>query len=147
MVRLHPLPLHSFAALGLATGTLFARNGSITGRLPDVSTAAVPNAAMTATLESTGFKTTVSSTSAGLYSFAALPTAIYTMKVSAQGFQEMVRKNVILNIAATLPLNFKPSVVGATTSVEVPDVALAPCRDKQLPDLDGDRRQSAHYSS
>ncbi len=126
MTRTRCILLHCVATLALATGSLSAQTGSITGQILDPAAAAIANATVTANSESTGFTTTASSTSAGVYSFAALPPAVYTIRVSAPGFQDSLRKGIVLNIAATLPLNFKLAVAGATTSVEVSDVALAP---------------------
>lgn len=126
MIRLRSLLLVSFVLLGLATSHSFAQTGSITGQILDPSGAAVANAAVTATSESTGFTATVTSTSAGVYNFAALPPTVYTIKVSAEGFAEMVRRGVVLNIAATLPINVKLAVASAAASVEVSDVTGAP---------------------
>lgn len=126
MIRLCSLLVISFAFLGLAASPSLAQTGSITGQILDPSGAAVPDAAITATSESTGFTATVTSTSAGVYNFAALPPAVYTIKVSAEGFAEMVRRGVVLNIAATLPINVKLTVASATASVEVSDVTGAP---------------------
>ena len=126
MIRLRSLLLVSFVLLGLATSHSFAQTGSITGQILDPSGAAVANAAVTATSESTGFTATVTSTSAGVYNFAALPPTVYTIKVSAEGFAEMVRRGVVLNIAATLPINFNLAVASAAASVDVQDVTVAP---------------------
>ena len=104
----------------------FAQTGSITGQVLDPGAAAVVNAKVTATSEATGFTSSVSTTSAGLYSFGALPPAVYTVTITAPGFQDVTRHGVVLNIAATLPLNFKLAVAGSNTSVEVSDVPVAP---------------------
>ena len=118
--------LLSSALLAGAGYSASAQTGSITGQVLDPGTAAVPNAKVTATSESTGFTTSVTTTSAGVYNFGALPPAVYTVNISAEGFQEVTRRGVVLNIAATLPLNFKLAVAGSNTSIEVSDVPVAP---------------------
>ena len=113
--------------LGLfSISTARAQTGSITGQIFDPAGATVTGAQVTATSESTGFTTSVSSTSAGVYNFAALPPSVYTVTVSAEGFQNATRKNVILNVAATLPLKFTLAIAGSVTSVDVSDVPVAP---------------------
>ena len=74
----------------------------------------------------TGTSQTVTTTSSGLYNFAALPPAVYTVSATATGFATATRDNVTLNIAATLPLNFNLAVGGASTTVEVAGVTAAP---------------------
>ncbi|HUZ95592.1 MAG TPA: carboxypeptidase-like regulatory domain-containing protein [Edaphobacter sp.] len=113
-------------ALAAMAGVGFAQTGSVTGQVFDPAGAVVSNATVIATSGSTGLTRKAITTSAGLYNFAALPPSIYTVSVSAPGFQTLARGNVVLNIAATLPLNFTLSVAGATTSVDVQDVATAP---------------------
>ena len=109
----------TFLAFLVMTGAAFAQTGSITGQIFDPAGAVVPNATVTATSNSTNVTRTVTSTSAGLYSIAALPPAVYTVVVSASGFQPHTRSNVTLNIAATLSLNFNLVVAGGATTVDV----------------------------
>ncbi len=104
----------------------FAQTGSVIGQVFDPAGALVPNATVTATSDSTGLKRTTTTTSAGVYNFAALPPATYTVSVAAPSFQTLTRKNVILNIAATLPVNFTLSIAGAVASVNVQDITVAP---------------------
>src|SRR5580704_2315078 len=108
------------------TGAAVAQTGTITGQIFDPAGAAVPDATVTATSGSTGATRTVTSSSAGIYSLTALPPAVYTVVVSAAGFQPLTRTNVILNVAATLPINFNLVVAGAATTVEVQDITQAP---------------------
>lgn len=104
----------------------FAQTGSITGQVFDPTGAVVSNATVTATSVSTGFTRTITTTSAGLYNFAILPPSVYTISATAPGFQTLVRKNLILNVAATFPVNFTLSLTGAVASVDVQDVSIAP---------------------
>ncbi|MEO6816260.1 MAG: carboxypeptidase-like regulatory domain-containing protein, partial [Edaphobacter sp.] len=84
-------------ALVATAGVGFAQTGSVTGQVFDPAGAVVSNATVTATSGSIGLTRTATTTSAGLYNFAALPPSIYSVSVSAPGFQPLVRRNVTLN--------------------------------------------------
>jgi hypothetical protein len=103
-----------------------AQTGSITGQVLDQAGAAVPNATITATSASTGISQATTTTSSGLYNFAALPPAVYAITASATGFTTVTRNDVTLNVAAVLPLNFKLTVGAANTTVTVAGVSAAP---------------------
>ena len=107
-------------------GIGFAQTGSVTGQVFDPAGAVVPNATVTAKSETTALTRTATTTSAGIYNFAALPPSMYTVTVEAPGFQTMSRNHVVLNVAATLPVNFKLQLAGAVASVDVQDVTVAP---------------------
>lgn len=107
-------------------GVGFAQTGSVTGQVFDPGGAVVPNATVTAKSETTSLTRTATTTSAGIYNFAALPPSVYTVTVEAPGFQTMSRNHVVLNVAATLPVNFTLSLAGAVASVDVQDVTVAP---------------------
>jgi hypothetical protein len=109
----------------LTSLTVVAQTGSITGQVLDPSGAAVAKAQITATSGSTGITHTVTTSSVGIYNFAALPPAVYALTVNATGFQAQTKKNVILNVAATLPVNFNLAVAGASTTVDVRDSSSA----------------------
>jgi hypothetical protein len=115
------------ALLAFATmvGTGVAQTGSITGQIFDPAGAVIPNAKITATSASTGFTRTVTSTSAGIYNFGALPPSVYSLSATATGFQEQIKKDVTLSVAATLPVNFTLSISGATAVVDVRDASSA----------------------
>ncbi len=114
------------SVIGLSVTGAVAQTGSITGQVLDTSGAVIANAQITATAPATGITRTVSSSSAGIYDFAALPPAVYNVSATASGFQEETRKSVILNIAATLPINFTLGVSGGNTTVDVQEVTTAP---------------------
>jgi hypothetical protein len=128
MLRFRRTVLSIFFALAaiLWTGTALAQTGSITGQVLDPSGAAVGNATVTATADSTGATQTATTTSAGLYGLPALTPTTYTVTASAAGFSTVTKSNVILNVAATLPLNFTLTVGGASTTVNVAGVTAAP---------------------
>jgi Carboxypeptidase regulatory-like domain/TonB dependent receptor len=114
-------------AVGLLSGrSAWAQTGSITGQVLDQAGAVIPNATVTATSGSTGVSQTVTTSSAGLYNFATLPPALYTVTASATGFATVTKDHVTLNVAATLPLNFNLAVGPANTTVNVSGVTVAP---------------------
>ncbi|GGG67406.1 TonB-dependent receptor [Edaphobacter dinghuensis] len=124
---------HRFKSAGIVllvllslVGVGFAQTGSVTGQVFDPGGAVVPNATVTAKSETTALTRTTTTTSAGIYNFAALPPSVYTVTVEAQGFQAMTRNHVVLNVAATLPVNFTLALAGAVASVDVQDVTVAP---------------------
>jgi hypothetical protein len=72
--------------LVIATVSALAQTGSITGQVLDPAGTAVVNVKVTATANSIGVTRTVNTTSAGVYTFAALPPAVYDLTVTATGF-------------------------------------------------------------
>ncbi len=109
--------------VSLVTSAAFAQTGSIVGQVTDPSGAVITNATIAATSTLTGISHTASTTSAGVYSLAALPPSTYDVAVTAPGFQSQTKKGVILTVAASLPLNFTLAVAGDTTTVAVVEAA------------------------
>src|SRR5438045_2830613 len=74
-------------------GSLAAQvnNASLTGLVSDPSSAIVEGAKVTATNTATGLEY-ASSTSAGYYTFSALPPGTYDVRVEKQGFRKGVAK-------------------------------------------------------
>ena len=106
-------------AIAFVTSAALAQTGTITGQVFDPSGAAIAGAQVTATSTATNLTRSTTTSSAGLYSFTALPPSSYDITVSAAGFQAQAKKNVVLNVAATLPVNFNLAVASASTSVAV----------------------------
>jgi len=75
------------SVIGLSVTGAVAQTGSITGQVLDTSGAVISNAQITATAPATGITRTVSSSSAGIYDFAALPPAVYNVSATASGFR------------------------------------------------------------
>jgi len=114
------LAMFSLVSVGVA------QTGSVTGQVLDPTGAVVPNATVTVTSEATGVSRTTTTSSAGIYNFAALPPAVYNVTVTASGFQTYTRKDVTLTVAAVLPVNFKLTVASTNLAVNVEHVATAP---------------------
>src|SRR5260370_30953025 len=67
--------------------------GTITGRVTDTQSAALPNAKITATLVSTGAHSTTNSGADGLYTIPFLSPGAYRIEVEAPGFKCYVQEN------------------------------------------------------
>jgi Carboxypeptidase regulatory-like domain/TonB-dependent Receptor Plug Domain len=105
-----------FAAL---TGHAQVDTGTIIGTVKDTSGAVVPGAAITATEVNTGIKTDVKSGADGNYVITPLKIGSYTVSVDANGFQKVVQQNVVLNVQATVRVDFSLKVGSVTQTVEV----------------------------
>src|SRR5689334_13139238 len=109
----------SFAAM-LLQGQI-AGTGSIEGTVSDPSGAIIPGASVEATNVATGVKTTRSTTAVGYYVVASLPPGDYTVRVSADGFQSLVREHVIVDALTTTSLNPTLRVGSSADQVTVTD--------------------------
>src|SRR5258706_9744495 len=72
---------------------------SIRGTVTDPSSAAVAGAKVTVTNEDTGLTRSVTTNSAGIYSFTELPVGTYKIAVESAGFNPAVRSKIGLNVA------------------------------------------------
>src|SRR5579875_1604629 len=82
-----PLGLH-----GQLAGT-----GAISGTVTDTSNAVIPNATVTATAAATGIQTARTTTAAGDFTISPLAPGVYTVTVSAPGFEKFVQQNVTVD--------------------------------------------------
>ena len=87
--------------LGLAAGVhaQVSTVGTIGGTVRDPQGAAVPDAEVTATEETTGVTRTVKTNGEGVYIFAALPAGLYTVSAAPAGFKKTVNPGVQLHVA------------------------------------------------
>jgi hypothetical protein len=99
-------------------------SGSIQGVITDPSRSAIPNAQVTATHVGTGVKTERATTMTGFYVLSPLAPGDYTVEVSAQGFQTIVRQNITVDALSTVGLNLTMSIGSASESVTVTGAAL-----------------------
>lgn len=105
-------------ASGAAHAQLSGR-GAITGTVLDASGAAVPGAAIVITNVANGVATTTTSTSAGDYSVATLDPGMYTVTITAPGFQKLTQKNIQVNALETATFSPKLTVGAADQSITV----------------------------
>lgn len=96
-----------------------AGKGEIKGRVTDPSGAVVPNATVTATETTTGIVTTRTSSSSGDYDVTPLDPGVYTVSVTAQGFQKQTQSNVHVNALEIADYNPVMTVGSATQEITV----------------------------
>jgi len=80
--------------------------GAIAGKVLDSSGAIVPKATITVTNKATAVSLTTPVNDAGDYQVLALIPGIYTVKVSADGFQTAVQDDIEVHVQDRLSLNF-----------------------------------------
>ena len=111
------------AALACLLGSVpaFAQQttGSITGRVTDQQGAAVPGATVTAKSGTTGFVRTETSDAEGIYRLNALPVGRYDVTAELSGFQSVDKKDVEVNVAVIVALDFSMKVAAVAETVTV----------------------------
>jgi hypothetical protein len=93
--------------------------GALEGTVTDSSGAVVPKAAVTAIDQASNVESKRATSSAGLYSITPLIPGIYTVKVTAPGFETLTQKNIEVNGLTVTGLNLKLSVGSASETVLV----------------------------
>src|ERR1051325_5080821 len=111
------------AALACLLGSVSAfaqqTTGSITGRVTDQQGAAVPGATVTAKSGTTGFVRTETSDAEGIYRLNALPVGRYDVTAELSGFQSVDKKDVEVNVAVIVALDFSMKVAAVAETVTV----------------------------
>ncbi|HEY3840031.1 MAG TPA: carboxypeptidase-like regulatory domain-containing protein, partial [Bryobacteraceae bacterium] len=97
--------------------------GTISGQVTDPGGAAVPNATIKVTMESTGVSETRSSGANGYYTVSLLKAGTYTVEASAQGFSTSIAKGLSVDIQQVLQQNFKLQVGAVQQEVNVESTA------------------------
>jgi hypothetical protein len=92
---------------------------TVTGSIKDTSAGAVRDATVTIANVDTGTTRTVKSNESGLYSFPYLPPGRYEMHVNKEGFQPLVRGNIVLNGATAVQIDVEVRVGDTRQSVTV----------------------------
>src|SRR5690242_16611222 len=72
--------------------------GAIVGRVTDASGAIVPKATVVVTNKDTGVAITTSTNESGEYQVLALIPGTYSVRVSSQGFDSVLRDNLALHV-------------------------------------------------
>jgi len=118
-----------------------AGTGAISGTITDSTGAVVPNASVTATAVSTNVKSARTSTGAGDYNISPLAPGVYTVTVSAKGFEKVVQENVTVDALTTVAVNFKlligtdqqtVTVTEAPPVLETTDATLGAVMDNEM---------------
>ena len=108
--------------LALCAGTLLAQGGSgeLTGQVTDPSGAVVSGAEVKLTNTATSAVRTTTTSSDGIYRFAALPViGAYVLEVSPKGFKSVKVDNVVISVGTTTSHDVKLEVGASTEQVTV----------------------------
>lgn len=107
----------------ILSAAVFAQSnsGSITGVITDPNGAVVPNASVSVTNQGTNERRTVQTDSDGRYEVLALPTGIYTVEASANGFQATSVKDLRLAVGEKARADVTMIVTGVDAVVTVID--------------------------
>jgi hypothetical protein len=98
-----------------------AGRGAISGLVTDSTGAIVPGASVTAKNIDTGSQLVTKSTASGLYTFISLSPGRYEVSVSAQGFDTLVQKNVLVTLDQTTTINLSLKVGSVAQVITVSD--------------------------
>src|SRR6266853_2807298 len=102
--------------------------GTISGTISDKSGAVVAKATVSLTNLATGVSTAVTSNAQGLYSLPKLLPGNYQQKVSAAGFETVVRNGIVLTVGSQMVSNIEMKVGAINETLEVsaqpPDLQL-----------------------
>jgi hypothetical protein len=146
-------------ALLLACAPAFAQQttGGITGRVVDQQGAAVPGVTVTAKSSQTGFMRQEVTDAEGLFRLNALPVGLYDVSAELQGFTTMSRKDVEVNVAQTITMDFSMrvaqlaetvNVTGATPLIETTSSSVGTVVDvKRIENLPLNGRQFANLAA
>ncbi len=96
-----------------------SQTGSLSGSVLDPNNAAVPGAAVDATLVSSGTTLHTVSSESGNYVFPNLPTGIWTITASKSGFKKLVRTEIQVFIAQRSTVDLPLQIGDVAQSVEV----------------------------
>ena len=101
------------------SGMAQSTRGTLAGTVMDSTGALVPNASVAVTNETTGVKSTTTSTSSGDYRFPELALGAYTVTVTAPGFEVATATGVTVSINSVSALNVHLKIGEQTQTVTV----------------------------
>jgi len=104
---------------GSSARAQLAGKGEIRGSVTDPSGAVVPGATVTATDSATGVSTARTSSSTGDYDISPLDAGVYTVTVTAAGFEKLTQANVHVNSLEVADYNPVMTVGAASETVTV----------------------------
>ena len=113
-----------FLTFAVGANAQLSGKGSITGTVADTSGAVIPNATVVATNGATNLNTETKTTGAGAYNFSNLDPGIYSVTVSAEGFQKLKQENIHVN--ALESESFNPVLTVGRADVQVTVTAEPP---------------------
>ena len=102
-----------------------AGTGNIQGAVLDSTGAVIPNASVAVVNSATQVRHNTITDANGLYSFPNLAIGVYSLEVSAAGFQHYRQSNIVLEVGSSITVNADMTVGGSTQRVEVQANQLA----------------------
>src|ERR1700733_12822708 len=109
-------------ALVFCSMSLFGQSatGNISGTVADASGAVIPNATVTLTDEATNSKRETVSNHSGIFNFAAVLPATYTVAISANGFRSWEERSIVMTQGNNLNVpNIKLEVGSSKQEIQV----------------------------
>ena len=103
----------------ISTGVCAQTGGEITGTVTDQTGASVVGASITVTNIDTSAARSITSNESGVYDVPALPPGNYSIRVQARGFQNVERKDVVIQVAQVARLDFEMHVGNVSDTIEV----------------------------
>src|SRR5262245_35705718 len=93
--------------------------GSIQGTIADATGGLLPGVTVVATNVATKIETSRKTNEVGLYVIAPLPAGVYTVTVSAAGFQTLIQEKVVVDALAAVTVNLTLRIGNVQESVTV----------------------------
>ncbi len=93
--------------------------GAITGTVTDSTGAVIPGASIVARNNDSGITTTSEATGSGTFTFANLDPGIYSVTITAQGFEKLIQQNIHVNAMESQAFNPILKVGAASTEIMV----------------------------
>jgi hypothetical protein len=123
-----------FCFLLLSTALTFSQTAStsLRGTIYDGSGAIIPNSEIEIADAAHGYSQIQKSNAAGGYHFFEIPPGVYSISVSASGFERSTSKDVTLVVNTPATLDFHLAIGTQSTVVEVKDEALVNATDATL---------------
>lgn len=119
--RILPVAVLILSCAGIALAQ--AGNGGISGIVSDSTGAILPGAAVTAKNTATGVELSTVSTGAGLYTFVSVPPGSYEIHATDDGFETLVRKNIVVTLDQVTTVNLALHVGAASEVVTVTETS------------------------
>jgi hypothetical protein len=96
---------------------------SLSGVISDPTGATMPSARIVLTNDDTGVRRDATSNEAGLYQFPALQPGTYSLAVQKDGFKQVTRDSIRLEVNQTARIDFAMQVGAVSETVEVTGAA------------------------
>ena len=122
------------ALIGASQARAQSNDATITGTVEDKSGAVIPKARIELTDQASGVGRATSSDDRGVFSLVGVPVAVYDVKVSATGFNSLVRRGVAVHIHDQIDLKG----IALTVAVQNTTVVVTASADEMTPTTSGE---------